>query len=71
MAEHEADEYRYLPPAITPVGEVRTVTEGSYSKDHSDDSDAGSYWANPDPAPLAPPIQAQPTSLSGGSALAG
>lgn len=35
----------YTPPELTVVGELGAVTKGTYSKPHSDDSDAGGYWA--------------------------
>jgi len=34
----------YEPPELTPVGHVDGLTKGSYSRDTSDDSDAGKYY---------------------------
>ncbi len=34
----------YEPPELTEVGEFATMTNGQYSRTHSDDSDAGGYW---------------------------
>ncbi|MGB8202980.1 MAG: hypothetical protein WCF33_25405 [Pseudonocardiaceae bacterium] len=45
-AEETAKETEpYTPPELTVVGELGAVTKGTYSKPHSDDSDAGGYWA--------------------------
>jgi hypothetical protein len=35
----------YEPPELTVVGEFGEVTEGNYSRPHSDDGDAGGYWS--------------------------
>jgi hypothetical protein len=35
----------YESPEITEVGAFGAVTEGQYSKPHSDDGDAGGYWS--------------------------
>lgn len=42
---HETDEQPgYEPPVLTEVGQFGTVTQGQYSRSHSDDGDAGGYW---------------------------
>ncbi|MGH4019530.1 MAG: lasso RiPP family leader peptide-containing protein [Pseudonocardiaceae bacterium] len=35
----------YERPELTVVGEFSEVTRGSNSREHSDDGDAGGYWA--------------------------
>ncbi|MGH3794595.1 MAG: hypothetical protein ACRDSP_06865 [Pseudonocardiaceae bacterium] len=35
----------YEPPELTVVGELGEMTKGAYSMPHSDDGDAGGYWA--------------------------
>lgn len=35
----------YTPPELTLVGQLGAVTKGTYSMPHSDDGDAGGYWA--------------------------
>jgi hypothetical protein len=46
MDENEEDGTveTYEPPQLTPVGNVDVLTRGSYSRDTSDDSDAGKYY---------------------------
>jgi hypothetical protein len=40
-----SDAEPYEPPELTVVGEFDKVTKGSYSRPHSDGSDAGGYWS--------------------------
>lgn len=34
----------YEPPIVTEIGPFAWVTQGQYSRTHSDDGDAGGYW---------------------------
>lgn len=34
----------YESPVLTEVGNFGEVTQGQYSRTHSDDGDAGGYW---------------------------
>ncbi|MGW4528404.1 lasso RiPP family leader peptide-containing protein [Amycolatopsis sp. NPDC004378] len=45
MDEEQAVESRsYEPPLITEVGDLAEVTQGQYSRNRSDDGDAGGYF---------------------------
>lgn len=37
----------YEAPILTEVGKFGEVTQGQYSRKHSDDGDAGGYWDQP------------------------